>query len=94
MTAEVSQDGQARLVPTGGTTDALHRPARMGTTTRRKPRRPRRTMRVIVPTVERATRTSTSNARAGRRPLRAEACRLAPSSPNPCESPEVLGVNG
>src|SRR4051795_6002068 len=50
-----------RLAPTGGTMDAVQRPARMGTTSRRTPR-PRRTVSAIVPTVERATRPLTTSA--------------------------------
>src|SRR4051794_41788508 len=50
--------------------DAVQRPARMGTTTRRTPR-PRRTVSAIVPTVERATRPLTTSAqRAPRRQRR------------------------
>src|SRR3954471_24475685 len=50
-----------RLAPPGGTMDAVQRPARMGTTSRRTPR-PRRTVSAIVPTVERATRPLTTSA--------------------------------
>jgi hypothetical protein len=50
--------------------DAVQRPARMGTTTRRTPR-PRRTVSVILPTVERAARPLTTSAqRAPRRQCR------------------------
>jgi len=65
-----------RLAPPGGTMDAVQRPARMGTTTRRTPR-PRRTVSVIVPTVERATRPLTTSAqRAPRRQRRGVALEI------------------
>src|SRR4051794_41364539 len=76
--------------------DAVQRPARMGTTTRRTPR-PRRTVSAIVPTVERATRPLTTSAqRAPRRHRRGVTLeiRSAPTARCAGGAPVVAGGGG
>src|SRR3954470_22872178 len=83
-----------RLAPPGGTMDAVQRPARMGTTSRRT-LRPRRTVSAIVPTVERATRPLTTSAQRAPRWQRRGATlemRSAPTARCAGGAPVVAGV--